>query len=603
MQNRGQGLQPVAYLSQRLSNAQGNYAPREKEMLAVVEACTKFRHLILGNKFTVYSDHKSLSTIYTQRELKGRLQRWAYELQEFNIDVVYVPGPENTAADYMSRRDAPKRLAIISTVQPSLADEIRTLGYEGYRRKKARFEEDDGVLYLNGRICIPIKGEIRARLIRAAHELGHFGAEKVYNTLVRSYFWPAMWEEVQRTVQSCDRCAQGKASTQAPAGKLRPLPTPKGRWEAVSLDFFKVNNLCQGYNTIMVVVDQFTRRVVLVPTTDKLSATEAARLFINNVVCRFGQPSSITCDRDPRFVATIWEETFKLLGTTMDMTTANHQSANGLVERMNKTVKQVLLCKLGTEADWVAILPVVELAINSTVNKSTGLTPFELDTGRNPSLPFMLSKDNTIRPPPEGSTEARAEVEALRGTLEAYRTLASQNREAAKDAQETQANKDRRLLSFKVGDKVMIRSEAFNLHKAVSGFGKLISPFVGPFAIVKTQPERDNYEVQLPPTWRHHPVFHVSKLKRVHAGPLDATSTRPGPVSDDSDGKTFAVERILASRVRGGQRRYLILWKGYPLSDAEWVKQVDVGLPLIKEFEDAQRALSEELNNDDEEIA
>jgi len=100
----GKGLQPLGYLSTKMTAAEKNYAVREQELLAVMHALRHWRHLLLGKKFTVHSDHNSLRYLMTQPTMKGRHARWQEELSEYEFDILYVKGKENVVADALSRR-------------------------------------------------------------------------------------------------------------------------------------------------------------------------------------------------------------------------------------------------------------------------------------------------------------------------------------------------------------------------------------------------------------------------------------------------------------------------------------------------------------------
>ena len=105
MQDQGNGLQPVSYISSKMKPAEINYAPHEQELLALVYACTKWRHYLHNGKpFTVLSDHKSLRYFTTQPDLSARQARWKDRLAEFDFTIKYIEGPKNVVADALSRR-------------------------------------------------------------------------------------------------------------------------------------------------------------------------------------------------------------------------------------------------------------------------------------------------------------------------------------------------------------------------------------------------------------------------------------------------------------------------------------------------------------------
>ena len=104
-------------------------------------------------------------------------------------------------------------------------------------------------------------------------------------------------------MEGYDTCQRNKNCTEQLAGKLMPNSIPKKPWAHISADFITKLPLAQGYNSILVVVDQLTKMVHFIPTTEKTSAKGLARLFRDNVWKLHGLPESIISDRGPQFVA------------------------------------------------------------------------------------------------------------------------------------------------------------------------------------------------------------------------------------------------------------------------------------------------------------
>ena len=104
-QDKGNGLQPVAYWSRKLSPAERNYDVREKEFLALKEACQFWRpYLHSGVPFKLLTDHDSLKYHKSMPNLSGRLARWVEAMSEFDYTIEHIPGKKNVVADAISRR-------------------------------------------------------------------------------------------------------------------------------------------------------------------------------------------------------------------------------------------------------------------------------------------------------------------------------------------------------------------------------------------------------------------------------------------------------------------------------------------------------------------
>src|SRR5262249_34691430 len=101
-----------------------------------------------------------------------------------------------------------------------------------------------------------------------------------------------------------------------------------------------------------------------------------------------------------RFVAKFWSEFFARIGTKLKMSTAFHPETDGLSERMNRTIEEVLRHYVNSRKnDWEDHLPLAEFAFNKSVNASTGRSPFEVVYGCVPRSPFEALVPSEGDPP------------------------------------------------------------------------------------------------------------------------------------------------------------------------------------------------------------
>ena len=93
----------VAYASRQLKPHEKNYDTHDLELMAIVFALKIWRHYLLGEKFEIYTDHKSLKHLFTQKDLNMRQQLWVEFLASYDLDILYTPGKANVVADALSR--------------------------------------------------------------------------------------------------------------------------------------------------------------------------------------------------------------------------------------------------------------------------------------------------------------------------------------------------------------------------------------------------------------------------------------------------------------------------------------------------------------------
>jgi hypothetical protein len=163
----------------QLSQAEKNYPTHEKEMLAIVRALKKFRADLLGTHFTVYTDHRTLECFKGQRDLSRRQARWQEFLAEYNFEIKYLKGEENTVADALSHmpeeeEEGVEAVASVLTVSsdPKISGDIR-VGYtsDSFCQKILKNRDSfpmvkvvDGFIYISSRLVVLRVGTIREDL-------------------------------------------------------------------------------------------------------------------------------------------------------------------------------------------------------------------------------------------------------------------------------------------------------------------------------------------------------------------------------------------------------------------------------------------------------
>ena len=230
-----------------------------------------------------------------------------------------------------------------------------------------------------------------------------------------------MTREVKRYVEGCDACQRNKNRTEQPASKLMPNSIPDKAWTHISADFITKLPLAQGYDSILVIIDRFTKMVHFVPMTKKTTAEGLARLFRDNVWRLHGLPESIISDRGPQFVAGLMRELNEMLEIKTKLSTAFHPQTDGQTERMNQELEQYLRMFIDhRQEQWPEWLGTVEFAYNNKVHSGTKVSPFEANNGRNPRMGFELRKKGKF----EGAEKFAKKMEEVQSETKAALTKA-----------------------------------------------------------------------------------------------------------------------------------------------------------------------------------
>jgi len=314
-----------------------------------------------------------------------------------------------------------------------------------------------------------------------------------------------MSEDIDNFCKSCRRCQVIKVSREKPAGWLHNMPIPDRPWQSIGMDFTGPFVEVEGFNYILLVICRLTGMVHLIPTNTTTSAKDIAKIYIKEVVRLHGIPESIVSDRDTKFNSMFWRELSNSLGQKLLMSTAYHPQTDGASERGIQTMSQILRAVVNDyQTNWVEQLPVVEFAMNSSVNSSTGHAPFEANYGWLP----RLIQGMDYKPSREGVSQI---IENIKDVLDkTHDKLVTQ-----RVRQATQANKRRREgRCFQVGDKVLLSTANLNLPKGRPK--KLCPKFIGPYEVLKVDHKTSTYKIKLPPDLAKrqvHDVFHENVLK------------------------------------------------------------------------------------------
>lgn len=480
----------------------------------------------------------------------------------------------------------PRQSALLDAVKESgLCDPDYTRVLENTKASRgAQYIIRDGVLFRKTvspdqqhthTLYIP-SGALRTQMLSESHDTptsGHFGRDKTLARLRASFYWPGMDGDVREYVRTCPECQRNKASNQKPFGLLQSHSIPARPWGTMSMDLSTdLPVTTSGFDTIVVFVCMLTRMIHAIPTTKTVTAQGMAQLYIQHVFKLHGIPDKIVSDRDPRFTADFWACFHNALGTSLNMSTANHPQTDGSSERALRTIKEVLRARVSSsQDDWDIHLPLTEFAYNSAINASTGYTPFFLNYGYTPSNPLDLLTSGLS----ERSITDR-DAHSLAQQMATHLASARDNIAAAQARSAAQYNKHHRAGSFKVGDQVMLSVKHFsNLpHMAENARRTLSAQFYGPYAVTKVVCPVA-YRLDLPGSMRVHDVFHISRLLPYHDGSHsfpERAAARAPPPPDIVDGEEhFHVTAFRGARGKPSSRSYLVQFTGFGSDHMEWI--------------------------------
>ena len=416
---------PVSFWSKSFNSAQQNYAPYDKELLAISFSVAHFRHFIEGQKVTVRTDHRPLVfALKNAPEDATPLQRRHLNyISQFIDEVHYRRGTENLIADALSRSNNIELLGedefmeepmfkICKVTQKSVLPspaEFRTGQEEDYHLQDwiKRHRENSSNYKPNLVPCADADVEVWAtvkegdqvpkilvptKYQRAVfdhfHSPSHAGFKSCLETIKKTHYWPNFAEDVKRWTSTCENCQRNKIGRHTQS-YLEELPQPTARFSHVHIDLVNMGHTISGFNHLFTIIDRWTSwpEAIPVKTTD---ARTCAQALVDNWISRMGTPQLITSDRGKQFAGKVWSEMNKILGIKQIHTTAYNPKANGKVERWHHSLKSSLRCRLDGAKNWLSELPLVLLGLRNSPNCDTKVSPALLTYGQSLDLPGQM---------------------------------------------------------------------------------------------------------------------------------------------------------------------------------------------------------------------
>lgn len=221
----------IAYASRQLKKHELNYPNHDLELAVVVNSLKLWRHYLFGVTCKIYTNHKSVTYLLTQRDLRIRQRHWLELIKDYSLDTVYTEGKGNVVVDALSRVPSISANALV-TLPDKICDEFRKLSIQfvssggvqatlcavsfvpslAFEIRKAQLIDEElcglrsivndgsaarysvdfeGLLRFNGRICVPKNDLLKGRILNEGHSSPYAiypGADKLYKDL-KVHFW------------------------------------------------------------------------------------------------------------------------------------------------------------------------------------------------------------------------------------------------------------------------------------------------------------------------------------------------------------------------------------------------------------------------------
>lgn len=213
---------PICYFSKKFCPRMLNASTYVRELCAITTAVKKWRKYLLGKKFTIHTDQRSLRELMTQVVQTPEQQFYLAKLLGYSYEILYKPGTQNRVADALSRlhETSPQLMIItiphwelVQKLQNSFSSDpdLQSLIQRVQNDPTAypHFKVLNGILYFKDKLYIPSTSPLKSALLEEFHSSqlgGHSGINKTYGRLQENVHWVGMKEDVTSYVNSCIIC-------------------------------------------------------------------------------------------------------------------------------------------------------------------------------------------------------------------------------------------------------------------------------------------------------------------------------------------------------------------------------------------------------------
>ena len=325
---------------------------------------------------------------------------------------------------------------------------------------------------------------LRLSIMEKIHNFSHFGYIKSFLTAKVKYYWENMAGDFKTFVDSCLVCQQIKSSPQ-PKYPLTGLPVSSKLFETLHIDFhtvtqdkrFKNDNI---YRHVLVLIDQFSQHVTMIPCKDQTAST-AAQSIMDHFILKYGCFRYLISDRGSSWLNQLFQAFLKMPAMKIFhyKTSPYFPQSNSICELQNTHIVRMLRAYCTDRKQFHELLPAICAGVNGSYNTSLGCSSHFLLYGQEYQWPIDTALTNEVQ-----SIRDDIHPPGLEGIADRFRVLRNivyTNVTESRKDNERLRNEGRKPHDFKIGDRVFV-SQVFESSKIQNP--KHSASYVGPYAIV-----------------------------------------------------------------------------------------------------------------------
>ncbi|GBM42481.1 Transposon Tf2-11 polyprotein [Araneus ventricosus] len=386
--------EPIAFFSMKLNKSQQKWSTQDREFFSIYSALRKFKHMLEGRHFSIYTDQKLIIYAFKQNPNKCS-PRSLNLISQYSTDIRHVQGSQNIVTDALSRIEVDS-----VTKSPILNFKEFARAQKDHSDIQKFLHNDTSSLKLELKPCqtsncnllcdtstgVPhpyVSTSFRKLIFDHLHNLAHPGIAALTKLICTRYVWPGMKYQIKQSVRCCESCQRSKIQrrTKTPLGTFS---LPDARYTHIHIDIVGPLPPSEGHNYPLTIIDRFSRWPEAIPIPDMRAKTICHAIF-DTWISRFGYPSVITSDQGSKLRSSIFVEFTRMLGTQKMKTTPYHPISNGIVESFHRHLKSAIKA-LGNDK-WSELIPITLIGIRTAVKEDLQSSCAELVYGTTLRLP------------------------------------------------------------------------------------------------------------------------------------------------------------------------------------------------------------------------
>ena len=563
----------IAFHSRSLSKSERNWHVQRRELAAIAMALKVYDDFLFGRHFILYSDHRSLTYLFTQTPINEHFVDYFDTLLRHSFEIRHLSGLQNVLPDFLSRlyysdnqadradgnnssKVHKQRKGFSLTNAVNKGTSFKPKSIEHYTNNKSTrlvaFAQATHKFSEQNYVIVPEAD--RKTLLKEIHnESGHFGADNIVKSIRNQNMnWSGILQDAIDIVSSCSTCAKFniKKKGYSPSRSVYCYLPGDGYVMDLAGPFSSNSNL---YTYLLIMVDVCTRFVILKPLVDKTAKSVAVAMI--EAFGIIGLPRFfVASDHGAEWANQLHTMLFQSMQIEKRYSTQYHPEGNGISERYVGIVKKTLAKLLnGNIEDWHNYLPICALLINNKISKKLQSSPFSLMYARNMNAPInYYDPQGNLKSKRYMSNEELLKRIDYMGQL-VFPAIAEQHQRYT-DKLHGKIDQKNVQVNFKAGTYVM--------HKILHKTNAFAPSYVGPYQVIR-QNDGGAYILRDEEGMLMSRNYIASELKAINQEEIVPKS------------ELFEVEAIIQDNGNPQNREYLVKWKNYNKDHNSWVKTDD----------------------------